>query len=102
MSLIFKGFLRHTTPYFMAYFGGIVFANGGGGVVKIVFKFSAHISSFSGSQTLSDVLFPLLRVLGVVGHRGFTIVLSFYSSKIQEGKPPTLLLEQDARRKPPT
>ena len=31
MSLYFKGFLRHTTPHFMAYFGVIFFANMGGG-----------------------------------------------------------------------
>ena len=30
-SLCFKGFLRHTTPHFMAYFGVIFFANMGGG-----------------------------------------------------------------------
>ena len=31
MSLYFKGFLRHTTPHFMAYLGDILFANMGGG-----------------------------------------------------------------------
>ena len=30
-SLYFKGFLCHTTPHFMAYFGVIFFANMGGG-----------------------------------------------------------------------
>ena len=33
-SLYFKGFLRHTAPHFMAYFGGIFFAR----VVEIVFR----------------------------------------------------------------
>ena len=31
-----KGFLRHTTPHFVAYFGGILCANIGVGVVESV------------------------------------------------------------------
>ena len=38
-SLYFKGFLRHTTPHFTAYFGGILFANMGGGGGQTYFHY---------------------------------------------------------------
>ena len=39
-SLYFKGFLRHTTPHFTAYYGVIFFANMGGGGGQKYFQIS--------------------------------------------------------------
>ena len=51
-SLYFRGFLRHTTPHFMAYFGSFFLLIWGVGVVKIIFNIPPSTDLPAGKNDL--------------------------------------------------